>query len=147
MFQKILAAINSDPRRADEVVNVAGELARAFEADMLVVHVREMKRVAALAGTAPGAAPPALHMESEREASAFVDGIVSRLREHGLRVQGRVHDRCYGGSTAKELVDIASSYKASLIVVGERGTKVADLLGGISRKVVHAAPCPVLMVR
>ncbi len=147
MSQKILAAINSDPGRADEVVHVASELARAFEADMLVVHVREMQRVAALAGAAPGTAPPPLHMESEKEASAVVDGVVTRLREHGLRAQGRVHDRCYGGSTAKELVDIASSYKASLIVMGERGTKVVDLLGGISRKVVHAAPCPVLMVR
>jgi nucleotide-binding universal stress UspA family protein len=147
MFEKIIAAVNSDPGRADQVADMAAELARVFEADVLVVHVREIKRPAALVGAVAGAAST-LHMESEEEAGTFVAGIVDRLRSSGLRAQGRVHERFYGGSTAKELADIASSFRASLIVVGECRSRVADaFLGGITHRLVQAAPCAVLTVR
>ena len=52
------------------------------------------------------------------------------------------------GSTAKELLKIAQDFGATLIVVGDRGQRVADLLlGGVAQKVLRDADCSVLLVR
>ena len=52
------------------------------------------------------------------------------------------------GSTARELLAIAQSFGATLIVVGDRGSRVSDvLLGGVAHRIVHLAACPVLLVR
>lgn len=149
MFEKIVAAIDSDPDRAGHVVSRAGELARAFNSEVLIVHVRELERPAGLMGTArPGALPPLVHVESEEAAKMLVDGAVARLRESGLRAEGRVHPGSGEGSTARELLEIASSYDATLIIVGDRGARVTDLLlGGVAHKIVQLAPCSVLLVR
>jgi nucleotide-binding universal stress UspA family protein len=35
-----------------------------------------------------------------------------------------------------------------VIIVGDRGSRVTDLLlGSVAHKIVHSAPCPVLLVR
>jgi nucleotide-binding universal stress UspA family protein len=149
MFEKIVAAIDSDPDRGGKVVSTAGVLAQAFNSEVLVVHVRELERPAALMGTArPGALPPLVHVESEEAAKMLVDGAVARLRGSELRAAGLVHPGSGEGSTAKELVEIASSYDAKLIVVGDRGARVSDLLlGGVAHKIVQLAPCSVILVR
>ena len=134
MFERIVAAIDSDPERGAKVV--------------LVVHVREVERPATTVGMArPSALPPVLHVESEDEARALVDAAVDRLRHAGVVAQGQVGHGA-AGSTARELLEIAQSYGATLIVVGDRGSRVSDvLLGGVAHRIVHLAACPVLLVR
>jgi nucleotide-binding universal stress UspA family protein len=52
------------------------------------------------------------------------------------------------GSTARELLAIADSAVANLIVIGDRGSHVSDvLLGSVAHRVVHLAKVPVLLVR
>jgi nucleotide-binding universal stress UspA family protein len=53
------------------------------------------------------------------------------------------------GDPAESLVRQAEEDKADLIVVGTRGLNFAQraLLGSVSTKVVHHAPCDVLIVR
>jgi len=53
------------------------------------------------------------------------------------------------GDPAKGIVETARDAGADLIVVGTRGANVASrvLLGSVSTKVVHEAPCDVLVVR
>jgi nucleotide-binding universal stress UspA family protein len=53
------------------------------------------------------------------------------------------------GDAADALVNEAKSLNADLIVVGTRGRNLAQraLLGSVSTKVVHDAPCDVLVVR
>ena len=52
------------------------------------------------------------------------------------------------GSTARELLGIASSFGARVIVIGDRGSHVTDvLLGSVAHRVVHLADVPVLLVR
>ena len=88
MFERIVAAIDSDPERSARVVEAAQELAQKFSSRVVVAHVREVERPAAIVGTArPGALPPALHFESEEEARALVDTAVARLRAVGVRAE------------------------------------------------------------
>jgi nucleotide-binding universal stress UspA family protein len=149
MFERIVAAIDSDPERSARVVEAAKELAQKFGSEVVIAHVRDVERPTAMvAPTArPGALPPVVHLESEEEARALVDAAVARLRHVGVRADGQIAPGTTG-STARELLAIAQSHGATLIVVGDRGSRVTDvLLGSVAYRVVHRAECPVLLVR
>ena len=149
MFERIVAAIDSDPERSTKVVEAARELAQKFHSTVLVAHVREVERPTAMVAAAarPGALPPSVHFESEEDAMALVDTAVGRLRSAGLRADGEVGPGA-AGSTAHELLAIARSHHSTLIVVGDRDSRVTDvLLGGVAHKIAHLADCPVLLVR
>jgi nucleotide-binding universal stress UspA family protein len=148
MYERIVAAIDTDPERSDKVIEAAQELARVNGSELLVAHVRELERPSSMVGTGAkaGAIPPALHFESEETAKQLVDGAVERLRGEGVDARGKVGES--GGSTARELLEIAAAFGANLIVVGDRGSNVSDLLlGGVAHRIVHLAECPVLLVR
>jgi len=53
----------------------------------------------------------------------------------------------YSHSTA-HVFDIAQANGAILIIVGDRDSRVTDvLLGSVAHKIAHLADCPVLLVR
>jgi nucleotide-binding universal stress UspA family protein len=147
MFERIVAAIDSDPERSVTVTEATKELAKAFESSVLVVHVRDIERQVAMVGTAKaGAVPPSLHFESEEEARELVDSAVERLRGDGVQAEGQIGTGV--GSTARELLAIATTAGATEIVIGDRGSHVTDvLLGSVAHRVVHLAEIPVLLVR
>lgn len=148
MFERIVAAIDSDTERAGQVIDATQEIAVAFQSDVLVAHVRQLERVASMVAAAgkPGALPPAVHFESEERAQELVGAAVQQLQRAGVRVRGEVGSGA--GSTARELLDIAARHSANLIVVGDRDSRVSDVvLGGVSHRIVHLANCPVLLVR
>ena len=147
MYEKIVAAIDTDPGRSDKVIEAAQGLAKAYGSEALVVHVRELERPSSMVGsTAKAGIPPSLHFESEEAAKELVDGAVERMRGAGVDARGMLGES--GGSTARELLEIAQAFNAALIVVGDRGAHVSDLLlGGVAHRIVHLAQCPVLLVR
>jgi nucleotide-binding universal stress UspA family protein len=148
MLEKIVAAIDSHPERSARVVEAAKELAEGRGSEVLVAHVRDVERPSAMVAATPraGALPPTLHMESEEEARRLVASAVERLQAAGIATRGQVASG--GGSTAHELLDIARAYGATVIVVGDRGSPVTDvLLGSVAHRIVHLATFPVLLVR
>ena len=146
MFERIVAAIDSDPDRSTRVEQAARELALACGSDVLVAHVLDVERSARMVAAAKPGVPPALHLESEEAARALVDGAVERLRNAGVRAGGEVGTGA--GSTARELLEIGRGFGATVIIVGDRGAHMSDvLLGSVAHKVVHLAECPVLLVR
>ncbi len=148
MFERIVAAIDSDPERSTKVVATAQELALKFHSTVIVAHVREVERPSAMVAAAgrPGALPPSVHVESEEDAATLVDGAVTRLRDAGIKANGQIGPGA--GSTARELLDIARANGSTLIIVGDRDSRVSDvLLGGVAHKIAHLADCPVLLVR
>jgi nucleotide-binding universal stress UspA family protein len=146
MFERIVAAIDSDPERSVKVIQATKELARAFGSSVLVAHIVDVERPAAAVTGKAGAIPPSLHLESEEEARQLVDAAVGRLRGDGVQAEGQVGPGA--GSRARELLAIADSADANLIVIGDRSSNVTDaLLGGVAHRVVHLAKIPVLLVR
>lgn len=148
MFARIVAAIDNDEARAAKVIEATRELARAFGGMVLVAHVRQVERPAAMVGAArPGAPPLTLSLESEEVAQELVDAALAQLRAAGLKAEARI-GHGLTDSTAREVLEMARAYGATLIVVGDRGSRVADvLLGGVANRIVHLADCPVLLVR
>jgi nucleotide-binding universal stress UspA family protein len=148
MFEKIVAAIDDDPDRSAKVMETAKAQALANGSKVLVAHVRDVERPSVMVTPAAkaGAIPPSMHFESEESARQLVDAAVENLRGAGIEAQGKVGTGI--GSTARELLDIAETYDADLIVVGDRGSHVTDLLlGSVAHRIVHLAKCPVLLVR
>ncbi len=144
MFEKIVATVDSDPDRSTKVVEAARELAQGRGSSVLVAHVREVERPASLLAKA-GAIPPRLPLNGDDRRS-LVDDAVKRLQAAGIDAAAKLGKD--GSATAAELLDIADEFGANLIIVGDRGSQVSDLLqGGVAHRIVHLADCPVLVVR
>jgi nucleotide-binding universal stress UspA family protein len=85
-------------------------------------------------------AAEAIRAEAEQSVRAFLDGC-------GL-ARERVHVHLAHGEETGAIVHRADALRADLIVIGTHGrTGVLRLaLGSVARRILHAAPCPVLTV-
>src|SRR5205823_14421849 len=123
------------------------ELAQGRKSEVLVAHVRDVERPSSMVVTTGKAGiPAAVHFESEERARELVDSAVEDLRASGIEATGEVGSGV--GSTSRELLDIASRFGATVIVIGDRGSHLSDLLlGSVANRVAHLASCPVLLAR
>ena len=86
---------------------------------------------------------PARSEEEMRKAEAIVEQIAKE--QPSLKVTTRVEL----GDPVETICELAKTLAVDLVVVGARGHNAAQrfLLGSVSDRVVHHAPCPVLVVR
>lgn len=117
-------------------------LARAAElANGATVTVVSAVHVHPAAGRSAGPVDPD-EVSERRQELAEAETL---LREKGITpqlVEGH-------GDPAEVIVDQAKESGCDLIVIGTRGLNIAErlLLGSVSTKVLHDAPCDVLVVR
>ncbi len=137
MFEKILVAIDGSSQ-SGKTVKTGIEMARRFGASVTVLHVREHGRYEA---SDVDLGPPG-------DPQALLDGVVGNFKAEGIQAEGQLR-RVTPGATPKEIVEVAQTAGAELIVIGTRGmTEWKSLmLGGVANKVVVHAACPVLLVR
>ncbi len=135
---KILLATDGS-REAELAATTAVELANSTNSELHVVHVGEFVPTL-LAQTE---VEPA---QLEREAQQLLDEQVRKVEEAGGTVK-KAHLRL--GRADEEIVDLAQSIGAGLIVMGSRGQGRIRraLLGSVSESVVRHAHCPVAIVR
>jgi nucleotide-binding universal stress UspA family protein len=137
VFQRILLAVDGSDH-SFRAVPVAGDLARRYEGEVIVLHVREHE-------ITWGAD---IDIETDHEATKLVDDVVRELKGQDTNVRGEVV-RVPLGNAPKAIVDIAHREGVGLIVMGTRG--LSDwgrlLMGSVADKVMHLAECPVLIVR
>ena len=138
MFNKIVWATDGS-ENADRALDYAKSLASADGATLTVVHI--VQKIAtsgdkALAWNA-----------NEEDVEAKANEIVSELSDEGLNATLRIVTHV-GPQPAHEIADIAREEEADLIVVGTRGhAAIAGLLlGSVTQRLLHVAPCPVLVV-
>lgn len=83
---------------------------------------------------------------AERESQAFLADQAKKAEKMGAKVTEAHHKL---GSSAKEIVSLGESLKASLITIGSRGLTGSrrSFLGSVSGAVVRHAHCPVFVVR
>ena len=137
MYSHILVAIDGSVHTS-KTLPVALELAKENSAAVTVLHVREHARYQ---GSDVDLGP----IESPED---LVESAVAKFREEGLAATGETR-RVNPRDTASAIVEVAKASNADLIVMGTRGmTELKSLvLGGVANKVVHHAPCSVLLVR
>lgn len=119
----------------------AKELADVYGARIEVVHVLEQVVVPNVDGLEVAVPPNAQVLEQvARSLRAFV------VPETGT---ARVTTHVVVGHPATEVLAFAGAWSADLIVIATHGRSELKqfLLGGVSEKIVRAAPCPVFTVK
>jgi nucleotide-binding universal stress UspA family protein len=138
---RILVATDGS-REAELALTTAADLAKSTDSELHVVHVGEMP----LVYHPERHAYRAEYEEHEKEAQQLLEAQVDRI-EGASATEAQVHLRM--GRADEEIVELAQSIDAGLIVMGSRGQGMLRraLVGSVSESVVRHAHCPVTIVR
>jgi nucleotide-binding universal stress UspA family protein len=138
MFTKIVWATDGSAN-ADEALPIARSLAEAAGGRIFAVHCTEVF----VGRSASGLPVPA----DEEERQEKIRGQVAELRAAGLKATLLV---VVGASseTARLLAKTAGRVDADVIVTGTRGHGLVTgaIVGSVTQRLLHLAPCPVLTV-
>lgn len=140
MYANILLGVDGS-KNALHAAKMAGNLARNVKSEIIRIVV------------ASEPVPPYLGEPNLQTAISArmkeADEILKKAIEIVGEIPGEVHTEILEGSPAEAILDVARTRKSDLIVMGSRGLGrlAGALLGSQSQKVVHHAPCPVLIVR
>jgi len=138
MFERVLLAVDGS-EHSERAALVAGELAKRFGSEVLVLNVREM---IVLTRSNP------IGKGTSEQSLALAEQVAGQLVAEGVNARGVSSEAVQGGA-AKEILEEAEKFGAGLIVMGTRGHSELSglLLGSVATKVVHHAQCPVTVVR
>lgn len=129
MIQKVLVGTDTSTA-ADLAVEAAADLAKAHDAELLVLYVK-----------------PPLDAREVFDPSKMPDPVayLDRIGERFPDVKTRT--RSEAGDPAETICDVAESEAADTIVVGNRGTHGKRwFLGSVPNAVVQHSPCSVFIV-
>ena len=137
MFEVIVWGSDGS-EHADRALHYARKLAEANSARLIAVHVKEL-----MVGRSAGY-PVQI---DEEDVEQKIHGQVNDLNEAGVNTSYEQRPATLGGA-AHAIVDAANDAGADLIVVGTRGHGPISglLLGSVTQRLLHVAPCPVLAV-
>jgi nucleotide-binding universal stress UspA family protein len=137
MFEKVLIAIDESDH-AKSVIDLGGELAQSFSAEVRVLHVLETGFVGR-AGM--------LNVENTDDALKIVNNAVDVLQAKGLLVTGNVRAGLHG-RLAVEINNEARDFGADLIIMGSRGLTDFEglFVGSTSHRLMHVTDLPVMVI-
>jgi nucleotide-binding universal stress UspA family protein len=139
---RILVATDGS-REAELAVTTAADLAKSTDSELHVVHVGELP----LVYHPERHAYRAEYEAHEKEAQQLLEVQVERMEGAGATLLAQAHLRM--GRADEEIVELAHSIDAGMIVMGSRGQGRLRraLVGSVSESVVRHAHCPVCIVR
>ena len=131
---------------ADAALAYGRELARAFNAQLDVVHVVENVLTRGFGAEGYVASYPELQQEVEDSADRQ---LASLLSVEDRQVLGARSVLLKSNSPAFTIVGYAKENNVDLVIMGThgRGAIAHLLMGSVAERVVRTAPCPVLTVR
>ncbi len=137
MIQRILVPLDGSPL-AEQALGQARALARAFDAEVILLGVQET-----IASQAP--MDPIAWRLARAETRCYLERLAGSLRDQGLRATSLVAE----GRPADEILQTLRARSVDLIVLCShgRGGRIRFLLGGTAQKVVFNAGVSVLVVR
>jgi nucleotide-binding universal stress UspA family protein len=138
-WQRIGCAVDfSDGSHA--ALREASELARRFGAELVILHAEEMPGITDIP-------PPQGVVESTRRE---LEVMLARWKAEAALVLGRpVEGEMFPGPAAPALARAAADRRLDLLVTGTHGRRGFRhlVLGSVAERLVHLAPCAVLVVR
>jgi nucleotide-binding universal stress UspA family protein len=138
MFKTIVWATDGS-ENADRALPYAKALARQEGAKLIVAHVVERYASHKAAGLA-------VHADEEI-VEAKLKKLAAQLSDEGFSTDLKIVTHV-GPQPAHTIADIAREARAELILVGCRGHGAIPglVLGSVTQRLLHVAPCPVLVV-
>jgi nucleotide-binding universal stress UspA family protein len=140
MFEKILLAVDGS-EHALHSARTAADLARTMDS-------KEFRIVVAYDAIPPYLGEPNMQFTIDariEEAKKIMQTAINAVGD----LPCEIHTELLEASPAEAIINVATTRKSDVIVMGSRGhgTLAGLLLGSTSQKVVAHAPCPVLIVR
>jgi len=141
--ERILVPLDHSPG-SDAIVESACAVARGLGAELTLMHVYEPPNevVGMVSGATVGGELAAEHAAG----AALLDRAAAILRTHQIGSSGRILERA--ASPSEAIAHHAQADKFDLIVMGThaRGGVARWALGSVADQVLHASPCPLLLV-
>ena len=151
MKQKLLVAIDGS-EHSWKALDLATDLAKASDAELIILHVIPHEPMPE--GLARFAKAEGVSIEEETGRYHANRGIGDRIaneaearaRKNGLE---RVTRQIAEGNPTERIIAAANSEGVDMIFVGSRGLSDAKglLMGSVSHKVMHLAPCTCVAVK
>jgi nucleotide-binding universal stress UspA family protein len=145
MLEKILVAVDGS-EYSQKALELACQLTEKFDGSLHILHVPQgaaADRVMVLGGAS--VMIHAGHEQIEKAGRTLIEA-ARKIAEESL--SGKVTTELRGGDPADEIVKSAKENASDCIVLGSRG--LGDfgglLLGSVSHKVNHCAPCTCITV-
>lgn len=147
MYKQIVVPMDGSAL-AETALGQAIELARAFNAPILLVRIVDVSSMASYAGATPMAGADfgllgTMVDEERQDATTYIDAMVKKLEGEGLTVRGEVLQ----GAIASAIVQAAGPHDVIVIASHGRSGMKRWFLGSVAEEVVRRADCPVLLVR
>jgi nucleotide-binding universal stress UspA family protein len=151
-IKRILVPHDGD-QMSDKALMYAGELSRALNAEVVILHVIEEQEIkipaTILLGNDPvtiSKAKRSIIRELQQKWTKFVTEKSKLVSSNTQNASSEVKT----GDAAEEILRTAKESQVGLIVMGTRRlrglSKVVTALGSVARKVSESAPCPVMLV-
>jgi nucleotide-binding universal stress UspA family protein len=141
MYKRILITTDgSNKSRLDAKDGI--ELAKALGAQVIALNVVSENVIASAVRQLGSDRKDAETMLKARGLKA-IDEIKKMGDDAGIKVDAVLKI----GVPANEIIEVASSEKVDLIVIGSHGESGEQSIGGVVRKVVYLSTTPVLVVR
>jgi nucleotide-binding universal stress UspA family protein len=139
MFSKILCA-NDGSEQAFRALALAVSIASEHSSELHMVSVEEIDYL------------PEFIEEIREEvgtAARQFHTVLQRARKLAEQHHLKLHTHVLAGHPVRDIIQLASELEAELLVVGSAGhSELYDrILGSRADRLVHLAPCPVLVVR
>jgi nucleotide-binding universal stress UspA family protein len=138
MFKNIVLAFDGSDY-SNKALQYAKSMTERFEATLWLVHV--FRNPSDFRGYTDY---EKLYARRKSAAQAVLDDAKQKFGTTAFIVNEELHE----GREAESILKVAESRKADLIVMGTRGLGAVKgfLVGSVSRKVIHYASCPVMVV-
>ena len=139
MFSKILHA-NDGSDHAFNALSLALKIAKQSNAELHMICVEEIDYLPET-------------MEDVRQETGVAGrrfhSVVNRARSMAEEARVKLETHVVAGHPVRDIVDLARDLKADLLVVGASGHSALydRMIGSRADRIVHLAPCPVLVVR
>jgi nucleotide-binding universal stress UspA family protein len=139
VFSKILHA-NDGSDHAFNALTLALKIAKQSNAELHMICVEEIDYLPET-------------MEDVRQETGVAGrrfhSVVNRARSKAEEAQVKLKTHVVAGHPVRDIVDLARDLKADLLVVGASGHSALydRMIGSRADRIVHLAPCPVLVVR
>ena len=138
MFKNIVIAFDGS-EYSEKALQRAKAIAERFEATLWLVHV--FRNPSDLLGYTDF---EKIYAKRKSAAQAVMDDAQQKLGRTTFTVQRELRE----GNETESILKVAEKCAADLIVMGTRGLGAVKglLVGSVSRKVIHYASCPVMVV-
>jgi nucleotide-binding universal stress UspA family protein len=129
---------------SNAAVDVAADLAAQFHSELCLAYVVPAipKLPSGVSILKEGEYENELHREAEDKLQKLCDG----LKQRGLKAE---YETGTANAVPQEILRIAEHKDADLIVIATHGATAWNrmMFGSVAEKVVHLAPCPVLILK